>query len=70
MSGLLGRPPQVVNVGVELFAGELERQDVRVQRVEWRPPAAGAEEALEQLAARAEQTASANDQAVAAMQAA
>ena len=70
MTGLLGRPLQAVNVGVELFAGELERQGANVQRVEWRPPAAGAEEALEQLAARAEQTADANDRVVAAMQAA
>ncbi|HEU4900284.1 MAG TPA: DUF1116 domain-containing protein, partial [Actinomycetota bacterium] len=70
MSGLLGRPLQAVNVGVELFAGELEGQDMSVQRVEWRPPAAGAEEALEQLAGRTEQIANANDRAVAAMQAA
>ena len=52
VSGLLGRPLQAVNVGVELFAGELEGQDMSVQRVERRPPAAGAEEALEQLAGR------------------
>ena len=70
MSGLLGRPLQAVNVGVELFAGELERQGAAVQRVEWRPPAAGAEEALERLAGRAEEIAAANDRAVAAMQAA
>jgi Protein of unknown function (DUF1116) len=70
VSGLLGRPLRPVNVGVELFAGELERQGVETRRVAWWPPAVGAEEALEQLAARAEATAGANDRAVAAMQAA
>ncbi|HET9291668.1 MAG TPA: hypothetical protein VFQ49_11335, partial [Actinomycetes bacterium] len=69
MSGLLGRPVRAVNTGVELFAGEVERQGAEVTRVEWRPPA-GAEEALERLAGRAEETAAANDRAVAAMQAA
>ena len=70
MNRLLGRPLRPVNVGVELFAGELERQGADTRRVEWRPPAAGAEEALERLAARAGQIADANDRAVAAMQAA
>ena len=70
MSGLLGRPLKAVNAGVELFADELERQQAEVARVEWRPPAAGAEEALERLAARAGAVAAANDRAVAAMQAA
>ena len=70
MSGLLGRPLQVVNAGVELFAAELERQQAEVARVEWRPPADGAEGALERLAPRAGQVADANDRAVAAMQAA
>jgi Protein of unknown function (DUF1116) len=70
VSGLLGRPLTAVNVGVELFAGELERQGQSARRVGWRPPAAGAEEALERLAGRAGETAAANDRAVAAMQAA
>ena len=70
MSGLLGQPLKAVNAGVELFADELERQQAEVARVEWRPPAAGAEEALERLAARAGAVAAANDRAVAAMQAA
>ncbi len=70
MSGLLGRPLKAVNAGVELFATELEGQQAEVARVEWRPPAAGAEEALERLAARAREVAAANDRAVAAMQAA
>ena len=70
MSGLLGRPLKAANAGVELFADELERQQAEVARVERRPPAAGAEEALERLAARAGAVAAANDRAVAAMQAA
>ena len=70
MSGLLGRPLKAANAGVELFADELEHQQAEVARVEWRPPAAGAEEALERLAARAGAVAAANDRAVAAMQAA
>jgi hypothetical protein len=70
MTGLLGRPLRPVNVGVELFAEELERQQVEVERVAWRPPAAGAEEALERLAVREAGIADANDRAVAAMQAA
>jgi Protein of unknown function (DUF1116) len=70
MTGLLGRPLRAVNVGVELFAEELERQQVEVERVAWRPPAAGAEDALERLAVREAGIADANDRAVAAMQAA
>jgi uncharacterized protein DUF1116 len=68
VTGLLGRPLRPVNVGVELFAGELERQEVGVRRVAWRPPAAGAERALGSLAAREAEIADANDRAVAAMQ--
>jgi hypothetical protein len=70
MSGLLGRPVKAVNVGVELFAGELERQQVEVRRVEWRPPVPGAEQALDRLAVAEARIAAANDTAVAAMQAA
>ncbi len=38
---LLGRPLQVINLGLEGFAEELERQGVAVVRVDWRPPAGG-----------------------------
>jgi Protein of unknown function (DUF1116) len=62
---LLGRPLAVANAGVDLFAGELERQGVRVERVEWRPPEPGTEEALARLAPEAAATARANDEAVA-----
>jgi hypothetical protein len=58
--GLLGRPLRAANLGVELFAAELERQDVPVQRVDWRPPAS-AEDALARLAAHEAETAAAND---------
>ena len=68
MAELLGRPLAVANAGVDLFADELERQGVRVERVEWRPPEPGAAEGLERLAAGAEAIARANDEAVARLE--
>ena len=38
---LLKRPLKVINIGLEGFAQELERQGVAVVRVDWRPPAGG-----------------------------
>lgn len=38
---LLAAPPQVVNVGLELFAESLARQGARVVHVRWSPPAGG-----------------------------
>ncbi len=38
---LLAAPLQVINLGLEGFAEELERQGVAVVRVDWRPPAGG-----------------------------
>lgn len=38
---LLTRPVQVVNIGLERFAKELEQQSVPVVHVEWTPPAGG-----------------------------
>ncbi len=38
---LLGRPLKVINVGLEAFAQDLERQGTAVVRVDWRPPAGG-----------------------------
>jgi hypothetical protein len=64
VADLLGRPIAVANAGVDLFADELERQGVRVDRVEWRPPEPGSEEALARLALEAEAIARANDEAV------
>jgi uncharacterized protein DUF1116 len=67
---LLGRPVSVANAGVDLFADELERQGVRVERVEWRPPEPGTEDALARLAPHAATTARANDAAVERMESA
>jgi len=49
--------------GIELLAGELERQDAAVERVDWRPPVAGTDEALESLALRSRAITAANDEA-------
>ena len=68
MADLLGRPLAVANAGVDLFADELEHQDVRVARVEWRPPEPGTEEALARLAPEAAAIAHANDEAVARLE--
>jgi hypothetical protein len=65
---LLGRPLEVANVGVELFADELESEGVRVERVDWRPPAPAVEEALARLAKHAVAIAACNDRAVARLQ--
>ncbi|MBJ7604223.1 MAG: DUF1116 domain-containing protein [Candidatus Dormibacteraeota bacterium] len=68
-SGLLGRPLQVANAGVELFAGTLSQQGVPVERIDWLPPsAAGSEGTLARLAALEARIAKANDQAVRRMQ--
>lgn len=67
---LLGRPLHVASAGIELFNVELERQGVPVERVDWRPPAAGSEDALARLAPKAARIAEANDEAIALMQSA
>ena len=38
---LIEGPLRVVNVGLELFAGELRAEGVEVVHVDWRPPAGG-----------------------------
>ena len=38
-ASLLGQPLRIVNVGLELFARELEEDGVTVVHVDWRPPA-------------------------------
>ncbi len=38
---LLSTPPQVINVGLELFAESLAAQSVPVIQLDWRPPAGG-----------------------------
>jgi hypothetical protein len=65
---LLGSEVMVANVGVDLFASELERQGIDVARVDWRPPDPGAEAALGRLAQRAVRIAEANDRAAARFQ--
>src|SRR4051794_28094976 len=70
VADLLGKPLAVANAGVDLFADELERQDVPVERVEWRPPEPGSEAALATLALEAAQIARANDEAVERIEAA
>ena len=37
----LDEPVAVVNVGLELFATELQAEGVAVVHVDWRPPAGG-----------------------------
>jgi hypothetical protein len=38
---LLGQPPRVINLGLEVFALELLAAGVPVVHVDWRPPAGG-----------------------------
>ena len=40
---IFGRPLRVVNLGLEVFAQELEAAGVSVVRVDWCPPAGGAD---------------------------
>ena len=39
---LLGQPLRVINLGLEVFAEELEAEGVTVVHVDWRPPAGDA----------------------------
>ena len=41
-TGVLGEALRVVNVGLEVFALELEAAGAAVVHVDWRPPAGGA----------------------------
>ncbi len=38
---LLDTKPRVINLGLEIFADDLESHGVPVARVDWRPPAGG-----------------------------
>jgi len=40
-AGVLDRPLRIVNLGLEVFAAELEAAGVTVVHVDWRPPAGG-----------------------------
>jgi FdrA protein len=54
LAGLLGRPLRVVNLGLEVFADELEAAGATVLHVDWRPPAGGP--AIAALLARLDDT--------------
>jgi FdrA protein len=41
LSGVLDQPPRVVNLGLEVFAVDLESAGATVIHVDWRPPAGG-----------------------------
>ena len=49
ISQLLNSPLIAVNVGVESFADSLEKQNVEVVHVSWKPPAGGDQEMLDIL---------------------
>ncbi|HEX6208481.1 MAG TPA: DUF1116 domain-containing protein [Actinomycetota bacterium] len=66
--GILGRHPRVANIGVDVFADEMEGQGVEVTRVDWRPPAEGSETALALLSRAAPQVAAGNDEVIARLQ--
>ncbi len=51
LHGLLGAEPVVAAAGADLLAEALAAQAVSVERVDWRPPAAGTEAALARVAA-------------------
>jgi FdrA protein len=40
---LLTEPLRVINIGLEVFAQDLEAAGVSVVHVDWRPPAGGAD---------------------------
>ena len=49
LTTLLGQPLRVINLGLEVFVEELERDGVTVVHVDWRPPAAGVAALLARL---------------------
>jgi hypothetical protein len=51
LATLLDGEPVVATVGIDLLADAIEAQAARVARVEWRPPAPGAADAIASLAA-------------------
>ena len=46
---LLNKELKVINIGIEMFANDLEKQKVDVIHVDWRPPAGGDLEILKLL---------------------
>lgn len=49
MKDLRNKQLRVVNLGLEIFADELKKQNVTVTHVSWRPPAGGKPHLLEIL---------------------
>jgi FdrA protein len=47
--GLLDQPLVVINVGLQVFAANLDKQQVEVIQVDWQPPAGGDQEMIELL---------------------
>ncbi|MDX1659369.1 MAG: DUF1116 domain-containing protein [Nitriliruptorales bacterium] len=50
LHGLLGSPPRIVTVGIELFERTLSDQGVDPNGVDWRPPVEGTADALARIA--------------------
>jgi hypothetical protein len=46
---IIGKEIRAINVGIPSFADDLESQGVKVERVDWKPPAGGDEEMLKIL---------------------
>jgi len=49
MRSILKQKLKVINLGIEIFADDLKRQNVKVVSVDWQPPAGGDEELLRLL---------------------
>ena len=43
LDSVLGQPPRVINIGLEVFALELTTAGIAVVHVDWRPPTGGPE---------------------------
>jgi hypothetical protein len=48
-SSIIGKEIKAINVGIPSFADDLESQGVKVERVDWKPPAGGDEKMLKIL---------------------
>lgn len=46
---IIGKKLNVISIGVSTFTDDLEKQGVKVLRVNWKPPAGGDEEMLNLL---------------------
>jgi len=56
LDNVLGQPLRVINIGLDVFAQEVEAEGATVVQVDWRPPAGNASVAA--LLARLEDDAS------------